>query len=300
MSLPFAQTALRTALSSMRASPVTSLVAVATIGLCLLLIGAFVLLVANMERLLDHFGEEIRVSVYLSEETDIEAQQQLAARARIAPGVLEVELLTREAALERFRQHQPEHATLFEGFGESPLPASLEILLAPEQRNEQGVAILVESLSGLPGIGELGYGHEWVSGYAHVVSLLYGAAVALCCVLLPATFLIVAGTIRLSLYARRDEIEIVRLIGGSRGFVASPLLLEGITCGACGGLLGLVLLYLCYRLLLPAFEGGLSLLIGTAEPVFLGIGAACGLIAAGALLGLLGATIALLQDELRS
>ncbi len=290
------RTALRTALHGVTGSPVTSLVAAGTIGLCLLLVGAFMLLVSNMDRLLDRFGSEIRVSAYLSEELDAPSQQELVARVETAPGVESVELVTKEQALERFRDAQGERAALLDGLEENPLPASLEIALVPEQRNQAGLRVLGEALEGLPGIAELGYGHEWIEGYQQAVALIRGVAFAIGGVLGLATLLIVANTIRLSIYARREEIEIVRLVGGSRSFMAAPFLLEGGAQGIVGGGVGVLLLYGFYWILLPSLRGGLELLLGYAEPAFLGLDESLWLVTAGALLGVLGSALALIQD----
>src|SRR5262249_50091133 len=139
----------------------------------------------------------------------------------------------------RFRASPFGRASLLDGLDENPLPASLEIVLAPEQRDRTGLDALVKRLSGLPGIAELGYGHEWVEGYARGVALVRRMAFALGAVLALATLLIVSNTIRLSVYARRDEIEILALVGAGRAFVAAPFLLEGLLEGALGGLLAL-------------------------------------------------------------
>jgi len=293
------RTAFRTAFQGVRASPVTSIVAVATIGLCLLLAGAFGLLVSNMERLLDRFGEDIRVSAYLEEGLSPEVQAELLGRVGMAPGVERVELVTPEQALARFRAAQGERAALLDGLDRNPLPASLEIALVPEQRNQAGLEVLREALDGLPGIAELGYGAEWIEGYEQAVGLIRGVGISIGGVLALATLLIVANTIRLSIYARREEIEIVQLVGGSPAFVSSPFLLEGLAQGIAGGLLALALLFAFYRLMLPGLEEGLELLLGYAEPAFLGAAACAWLLLAGAALGFVGAGVALLQDGAR-
>ena len=164
------------------------------------------------------------------------------------------------------------------------------------RRNEAGLRVLGEALDGLPGIAELGYGHEWIEGYQQAVALIRAVALSIGGVLGLATLLIVANTIRLSIYSRREEIEIVGLVGGSRSFVAAPFLLEGAAQGIAGGAIGVLLLYGFYRLLLPSLRGGLELLLGFAEPTFLGLDETLWLVAAGALLGIVGSALALLQD----
>ncbi len=281
------------ALRGVAASPVTSAVATATIALCLLLAGAFALLLTNMEQVLTRFGEQVHVSAYLDDGLAQVEQEQLLARVRGAAGVESVTLVSKEAALERFRASPFGRASLLDGLDDNPLPASLEIVLVPEARNRGGVEALVASLGGVPGIGELGYGHEWVEGYARAVGAVRGLALAIGAVLALATLLIVANTIRLSIYARRDEIEILRLVGAGRVFVATPFLLEGLLEGALGGGLALGTLALGFRAARAVLGGGLELLLGYAEPAFFGLGGALALLGAGAALGLVGSAAAM-------
>jgi cell division transport system permease protein len=283
------------ALRGLAASPLTSAIATGTIALCLLLAGSFALLLVNMERVLSHFGEEVRVSAYLADELPAEAQEALALRVQQLPGVESVAWVSKQAALERFRASPFGRASLLDGLDENPLPASLEIVLVPERRNREGLDALVKELGGFPGIEELGYGHEWVEGYARAVAVVRGIALAIGGVLALATLLIVSNTIRLSVHARRDEIEILALVGAGRAFVATPFLLEGLLEGAAGGLLALAGLALGFHALSARFGAGLELLLGNAVPLFFGSGEALALVGVGALLGALGSAAAVLR-----
>jgi cell division transport system permease protein len=289
--------AVSSALRGLRASPITSAIATGTIALCLLLAGSFGLLLVNMERVLTHFGQEVRVSAYLSDDTPSEEQEALALRVQRLPGVESVAWVSKQAALERFRASPFGRASLLDGLDENPLPASLEIVLVPEQRNSKGLEALVRTLADLPGIEELGYGHEWVEGYARAVALVRGVALAIGAVLALATLLIVSNTIRLSVYARRDEIEILALVGAGRAFVATPFLLEGLLEGAAGGLLALAGIALGFHALTGSFGTGLELVLGLAQPIFFGPGEMIGLVALGAGLGALGSAAAVLRVQ---
>lgn len=293
------RSALANTLAGLRGSPVTSAIAALTIGICLLLVGAFALLVANMEAILARFGEELHVVAYL--EADL-AQQRLDAlmqRALALPGVETVEYVSAEEAALRFRAAQPDRAVLLDGLEESPLPASLELRLAAAERSAEPVRAVSDALAALPGVAEIGSGNEWIEGYAQAVALIRGIGLAIGAVLGIATLLIVANTIRLSILARRDEIDILRLVGASRTYVAAPFLLEGLIEGVAGGLIGLVLLWVGWSGLAPMLRGGLTLLIGDTTPVFLSMNGAIWLVVAGAALGLGGSAAALLQSRER-
>jgi cell division transport system permease protein len=106
---------------------------------------------------------------------------------------------------------------------------------------------------------------------------------------------IVTNTIRLGVYARRDEIEILMLVGATRTFVAIPFLLEGLVQGTLGGLLALALLLGAFSAFAGSLQGAATFLLGHAEPVFLDGGASAALVAAGAGLGVIGSAAALIQ-----
>ena len=275
-----------------RQATTTSLLAVLTIAVVLVLIGSAWLLVGNMARLLDEFGGELKLTAYLDGNLAEGRQKELADRVRSESGVLEVELVTRDEALVRFERIAGS-AELLEGLAENPLPPSLEITLAPDARTQEAIEALEAALTGLPGIDELTRGQDWIEGYERAIALLRGLAIGLGCVLGLAALLIVANTIRLAVYARRDELDILALVGASRTFVRVPFLLEGTLQGLFGGLLALALLFGTYALLLPQLEYGLELVIGRAELGFLTTAQAILLVGAGALLGLLGSITAM-------
>ncbi len=283
---------IRTAIRGITSSPVTSGISVVTIGVSLVLIGVFALLLRNMEELLDQFGDDLRVTAYLESDVSGEALRALEDRARQIPGVEDVEAVSQEQALERFRASVGSGSTLLDGLEINPLPASLEISLSDDRRSAEGMEAVANAIEGLAGVESLSSGRDWVEGYLRAVALVRGVGLGLGIILALATLLIVANTIRLGVYARRDELEILSLVGASRAFVQTPFLLEGLLQGAAGGAIALGLLYALFRLVLPEFEFGLELLLGTA-PSFFSSGEALLLVAGGAGLGLFGSATAL-------
>lgn len=284
--------ALANAFRGVRQARTTSLLAVVTIAVVLVLVGSATLLVENMVGILDEFGQELQLTAYLDDSLTDADLAPLAERVAAAPGVERVEVVTKDRALERFERIAG-GAELLVGLEENPLPASLEIFLLPEARNAEAMEILRESLDGLPGIDDLALGQEWIEGYARAVSLVRGGAFGIAIVLGMAALLIVANTIRLAFYARRDELDILSLVGASRTFVRVPFLLEGLLQGLLGGLLALAIVYGAYELLLPQMRLGLELVVGRAELRFFTNSESLRLVASGAGLGLLGSITAL-------
>jgi cell division transport system permease protein len=283
----------RTALSGLRASPLTTGVAVLTISVSLLLVGAFALLLANMEELLARFGDDLQVTAYLEDGLSQAQVEELLGVALTVEGVQSARVVSKQEALERFRAGVGRGSALLEGLDENPLPASLELTLEPAQRSAQGMARVVGSLSGLPGVSQLASGQDWVEGYLRAIALLRGIGWGLGLILALATLLIVANTIRLAVFARRDELEILSLVGASRAFVNTPFLLEGLLQGALAGGLALAALYALFRLALPGFEFGLALLLGGAAPRFFEPPEMAALLGIGAGLGFVGSAAAL-------
>jgi cell division transport system permease protein len=174
------------------------------------------------------------------------------------------------------------------------LPSSLEIGVAPDFRTPEQLRELAAAIEGLEGVEGLSHGQEWVEGYARVAALVRIAAYGLGAVLTLSALLIVSNTIRLAVYARADELEILDLVGASPVFIRTPFLLEGILQGAVGGLLALGALWFAYQLALPHVEFGLELILGNAAPRFFTLPEALWLVTGGAGLGVLGSASALL------
>jgi len=282
----------RTALRGLAASPVTSAVAVVTIATSLVLVGAFALLVTNMQELLDRFGGDLFVTAYLAADASDAEVAELERLARQVDAVEDVRVVSREEALERFQSGVARGAALLEGLEENPLPASLEITLAEGDRSAEGMARVLAVLEGRPGIEDLGSGQDWVEGYLRAVSLARGVGLGLGAILALATLLIVANTIRLAVLARRDELEILALVGASRTFIRTPFVLEGLLEGAAAGAIALAVLFALFRLVMPGFEFGLELLLGGVTPRFFDASEALALVAGGSLLGMLGSASA--------
>ncbi|NRA08223.1 MAG: ABC transporter permease [Myxococcales bacterium] len=287
----------RSALRGLSSSPVASGVAVVTIAISLVLVGAFALLASNMRSLLDDFGDALVVAAYLGENVPASEYPALADLARSVEGVESVQVISPEQALERFRVGVGRGAALLEGLSENPLPASLEITLLPEHQSAAGLGVVVESLEGLPGIDDLGSGQQWVEGYLRALALVRGLGIGLGAILGFAALLIVSNTIRLAMLSRRDELELLALVGASRSFVGAPLLLEGALCGAAGSALALALLFLLFQLVVPGFEFGLELLLGGLSPHFFAPSECLALMAAGVAVGVVGSLFALASER---
>lgn len=285
---------IRTAFRGMRSSGATSIAAVVTIAVTLVLVGAFALLVGNMSGMLDRIGQDLQVTAYLEPEIEMDEARLIAARVATVEGVHRVSLVSPEEAMARFEKTAGA-AAMLEGLDSNPLPTSIEISLLPEHRTEQGVRVVEQALEGLPGIEQVAKGQEWIGGYTRAASLVSFLAVGLGAVLAISALMIVANTIRLALYSRSDELEILSLVGASRTFIRVPFLLEGTLQGLAGGVLAVVLLYIAFELFAPQIQFGLSFFLGSAKPRFFELRELLSLVFGGATLGAIGSAAALLS-----
>jgi len=281
----------RSAGRGLLASAVPTMAAVATIAIALIPIGTLWVMTSNMQALLDQFASDLQLTAFLHPDAPAPDQRRLAELAASVEGVESVEIVSRDEALRRFRARIG-NAELLGSLDENPLPPSLEVRLAQERRTAEGFRIAREALEGLPGVESLVGGEAWVEGYTRALSLLRGAALGVGGVLGAAALLIVAFTIRLTVYARRDELEILALVGASRGFLRAPFLLEGLVQGALGGLIGLGLLSLGFFALVPQVREALALFLGWSDPHFLDLDQMLAMVAIGAGFGCVGAGVA--------
>ncbi|TMA35833.1 MAG: FtsX-like permease family protein [Deltaproteobacteria bacterium] len=286
----------RTSLRGIAATPGTAIVATATITVALVPVGAFGLIVLNMQALLARFGDAVQVTAFLADGLPEADRAKLLRQVRAIDGVAHAELISEAQALERFRGGVGQGFALVEGLGTNPLPASIEIALAGRYRTPADLSRVAATTAGLPGVADITSGADWVAGYVRALALVRGLAFGLGVIFVLATTLIVSNTIRLAVLSRRDELEILSLVGASRSFVNTPFMIEGLLQGAAAGALAWALLYALFRAGLPGVEAGLALVLGGVEPRFFDLGESAWLWGGGAGLGLLGSAIAVAAE----
>ncbi len=276
----------RRAFDALRRGPFVTLVATGTIFVAILATGFFGAALSAAERLLSAWGGEVQISVYLKPGADLATVR--AAAERIAPGY-GIEAVSSREALRRLRASLGDQAAVLEGVGEMALPASVEIR-AP------GIALqaaraLATRLGAVPGVDEVDYGNAWLEQIekllrrARIVGLVLFAALSL------ATAVLVANTLRLAVYARRDEIEIMKLVGATDSFVGTPFLIEGLMQGLLGASLAVATLLLAYAALAPRLQAAVALASGLTRRDLLPMPFLLGLLAGGAALGLLASAL---------
>ena len=242
---------------SVRSLGVTA-VAVVTISASLTVLAAFGVVVATLGRVAEQMGQEVEISAYLTRGTPPGAGFALAEALEQWPEVLAARYTSSEAALSAFRDTLGGDATLLDGLPPDVLPSSVELRIAPAAWTRETVEALAAGLEARPEVEEVRFGREAIEqvngflSFARVAAWVVGAALCL------GTILIVSNTIRLTVYARRDEIEIMSLVGATPAFVRAPFVIEGALQGLVGGAVALGILVLLQEGLRIGIERGLG------------------------------------------
>jgi len=285
------------ALRDLRRAGRVAVSAILLISLSLAALGAFWLLSSNLGRAVDQFRERVKIVVYLKREPSTAESTALVERVRRMTGVGGVRYVGKSEALGTLKQVLGKDAAVADSLPQNPLPASLEITPTAEGATVEGARALVTRLSALPETEEVGGGLEWMDRFAQVQRLLWLFGLGVGAVLAGAAILTVATATALVLHVRRDEMEIMRLVGASEHVVRLPLLMQGMMQGLIGAVLAVWVLVGCYAIIGPRAEPLVTEALGIARLSFLRPPDVVSLMIAGTLLGGLGGWLARGRSE---
>ena len=272
-------------------NPGVNAITLGTITLSFLMLGLFLVLFLNTKGLLEDWGGRIRVTAYLGGSPGQEQLTRLREKVRGFEEVLEVKVRSKEEALKLLEEKMPERKELLRGLPRNPLPASLEIRLKGEYQSSEGVETLVRKLRGVPEIEDVQYGSDWLERFSAFMALLKGLGLGLGGLLLLSTIIVISNTIRLSIFARREEIEIMRSVGATGLFIRAPFYFEGLLQGLLGAVLALAILFALFQLFLSKVYEPLRSLLGNYPAQFLSLEQMAAVALGGVVLGLFGTQV---------
>jgi cell division transport system permease protein len=255
---------------SLKRSGRSALVSIGTIAIAFLTLGGFLLVSVNVQRALDRWLEAAEMSVYLLDTASDDQRSAIEAYLQTQPGVAAVEYVSKERALERFRADFPELRDVTEGVGPNPFPAALEVRLRTENAGDTTADGLARDVAGRPGVGDVRYDRTWLARLMGLVRTARFAAALVAAILMLGAAFTVAAVVRLSLYARRDELEIMQLVGAPFGYIRGPAIAEGLLLGGTGAAVALIAISILYSTLAGSVGPGLAGLTGAAALRFLG------------------------------
>jgi len=226
--------ALREVWLGLRRAPLLAALGVGTMALALFAFGLFALVAVNLQASLGALEDRVEIRAFLADSAAAGAVEEARRALASLPGVASVGYVSRDSALRRARAELEEFRDLLEA---TPLPASLELRLAPAARAPAQVQAIAAQAEAIPLVEEVRYGREWVEKLhqlrtaAGVAAALLGGAFA------AVALLLIGSSIRMAILTRAREIEIMRLVGATDGFIRLPYLLDGLGKGIVGGVL---------------------------------------------------------------
>ncbi len=224
-----------------------SMASVGTVIISLLLLGSALLLVLNVRHIISRVESSLEITVFLEDGLEEERLERLEEEIKFVPGVARVEFVSQDQALEELKKSFGEKAAILDGLEEdNPLPNSFRV----KTRQAEMVPEAAVQLSQLEGVEQVRYGQgvvekllaltRWVRLWGTLTIAVLGAA----------SIFLIATTIRMSVFARRREIGIMKILGATNFFIRMPFMLEGMIIGLVGGLVVVLLIYFGYLSLL--------------------------------------------------
>lgn len=238
---------LREAVAAFRRAPLLVVVSVVAVGLSLFVVGLFGLTAYNIRSALEEIEERVEVVAYLRDDAPQEQVRQAADDIRGLPAVLDVRYVSKTEALATAARELSEFRDLFMGLDVNPLPASYEIRMQPGYRTPEATERLAAQVLAYPFVEDAEFGREWVAKIVSLQRIAAGATLIIGGAFAAVAGIIIATAVRIGVFARREEIEIMRLVGATDGFIRRPFLIEGLLAGLVGGLAAVGLTYLAYH-----------------------------------------------------
>ena len=222
---------LREAFKNMLLNPLMSITAVTTTAVCVLILGVGMLVNAHVEGIINRIGQDVTITAFFPEDVSQERADEVHNSVEGYPEVSQVTYVSQEEALERFRSTLSDQPEILEGLPSDVLPASIEIQLA-DSRSSDAVAEKLQAEGFAE--GDLLYNQKTIDNLNQATSYVVWALRGATALFFVASVLLIFNTIRLSIFARRKEIEVMKLVGASDSFVRTPFLFEGLVQGLIG------------------------------------------------------------------
>ncbi len=226
-----------------------NLVTVMTMSLSILITSAFILFFINTDDIINSWKNGLRIMAYLKPQINNTEKDFLKQSIQTLDGVQSVRFIPKDEALRLLKSQMANQASVLENLTENPLPDSFEIRMTADIESWQRIASLATQINDLANVEEVEYGQRWIGRFINIFNLFRMAGYAMAALFFVAAIFIVANTIRLVIYSRREEVEIMRLVGATDSFIKIPFYIVGLIQGALGAAIGTGLLYLLFSLM---------------------------------------------------
>lgn len=240
---------IRAALQSLYRERWINLLSVLSMATSLLIIAIASITLYNIDHFSKKLPERFSMVIYLKDDLSESERQDLLLTIKKKGLVAAVRYISKDEALKELRSSLKEADYILEGLKENPLPASIEVRLKKEAVSPDKVAMFVSSLRGIKGVEDVQYGEGFLLFLNSLKRGLETAGVVVTAIMVIATVFISYSTVKILFYRKKEEIETLKLLGATRGFIRIPFLIEGGVIGFTGGLISMIFLFLFYYLL---------------------------------------------------
>ncbi len=228
---------------SLRRNNWMSVASIGTVAVSLFIFGMFLMMVMNMNKLAENMESQVQINVYLLDKVDREQARDIEKDLKEIEGVESVGFVTKDEAMERFKDRLGDQKTLLDALDETnPLPDSFEVTVT----NPDLVKSAAEKIEKLDGVECAKYGQDVMEHLFEITRLLRIFGFTLMLVLAFATLFIISNTIRLTVFARRKEIAIMKYVGATDWFIRWPFVMEGMVLGLFGSIIAAMVLRTAY------------------------------------------------------
>lgn len=269
-----------------------SVVTIVTMALSILVLSTFVLFFENGERLLTSWTDSIRIVAFLVPDFDAKDLPGLESSVSDIDHVSEVRFVSKDEALKQLSHEMAPDTLFLDTLGENPLPHSLEIVLDQDVRTWEAVETVAERVGRVANVADVEFGKEWRERFFNLFRLFKMAGYPMAGLFCLVALFITANTAGLALYARREEVYIMRLVGATDRFIRMPFYISGLLQGTVGGILGIGLLAGFYMMMSSGLRDSIP-----AYPLFgirfISFGYCCGIVMFSSLLGFSGCYLSL-------
>lgn len=280
---------------SMTRNPWLSIASVLTVMVSLVILGFSIFFLVNASNVAGSFESQLEIATFMQNNVTPQQLQSLQSQIQTMPGVASVTLVTKEQALTDFskslsgpQSNGTQSNLLADLQGANPFPDKLTV----KATNPQNVKALADKLSGLPGVDRVRYGQDYVEKLLTFTKWLRWIGLAVVAAFAAASIVLISINVKMNVFSRRREIQIMKLVGASNSFIRWPFLIEGLTLGLIGGALAAAIVNTGYRWLSITIQSSLTFLpIVQNTTLFHEIFA--GLLLAGMAMGVIGSGLSL-------
>jgi cell division transport system permease protein len=250
------------------------------------------MIIYNLTNIVSRFEDEVHIVSYLKDEFE-SGHENIKKNIENLKGVQKVSYRTKEEALESFKSSLGKNDRFLDDIPGNPLPASFEIRLEKGSQNKNMISNISSSLKTMGIFDDISYGQEWIEHFHNFLNVFKIIGMAIGGGFLLAAVFIISNTIKLTIYARKEEIEILKLVGATDNFIKAPFFIEGIIQGFCGAVISIVALYFLYLAFLTKVQALSFVGISSQNMPFLPVEFLIGVVIFSTVLGMLGCLVSL-------